>query len=125
MELSKQSREMAKPFLLGAAAGAIALAIIGFNWGGWVTGGSAEKTAAQRADDAVTVAMAPVCVENFRRQPEAALQLISLQKLSSYEQRGFVEKGGWATLLGGTAANPSVARACAETLAKLKAGDLG
>ena len=31
------------PFLWGALAGAIALAIVGFNWGGWVTGGTSEN----------------------------------------------------------------------------------
>ena len=33
-----------KPFLWGAVAGAIALAIVGFNWGGsGVTGATAER----------------------------------------------------------------------------------
>ena len=31
------------PSLQGAAAGAVALAIIGFNWGGWVTESTASK----------------------------------------------------------------------------------
>jgi len=31
-----------KPALWGAACGAIALAIVGFSWGGWVTGKKAE-----------------------------------------------------------------------------------
>jgi hypothetical protein len=35
--------ENTSPFLWGAAAGAVALAIVGFNWGGWVTGNSADK----------------------------------------------------------------------------------
>lgn len=125
MELSKETLASAKPFLLGTAAGAIALAVIGFGWGGWVTGGTAMTTADKRVEEAVTLALAPICVENFRRQPEAAAQLVSLQKLSSYEQRGFVEKGGWATALGATAANPSVARACADVLGKLKMEELG
>ena len=32
-----------------AVGGAIGLAIVGFNWGGWVTGGAAEAMAKQRA----------------------------------------------------------------------------
>jgi hypothetical protein len=114
----------AKPFLLGAAGGAILLAIVGFTWGGWVTGGTAEKNAAQRADTAVVQALAPICVQNFRGQIDAATQLISLKKLSTYEQRGFVEKGGWATIPGMANVNPAVARACAEALAKLPDADL-
>ena len=42
MEISKETKAAVKPALWGAAAGAIALAIVGFNWGGWVTGGTAE-----------------------------------------------------------------------------------
>jgi hypothetical protein len=34
MEISKEARAAVKPALWGAAAGAIALAIVGFNWGG-------------------------------------------------------------------------------------------
>jgi hypothetical protein len=33
------------PILWGAAAGAISLAVVGFNWGGWVNGRTAEKLA--------------------------------------------------------------------------------
>ena len=36
-----------KPALWGAAGGAVAAAIIGFTWGGWVTGGKAETSAAR------------------------------------------------------------------------------
>ena len=54
-----------------------------------------EKIASQRADAAVVQALAPICVQNFRVQLDAATQLVSLKKLSTYEQRGFVEKGGW------------------------------
>jgi hypothetical protein len=31
-----------KPACWGAVGGAVALAIVGFMWGGWVTGGKAE-----------------------------------------------------------------------------------
>jgi hypothetical protein len=88
----------AKPLLLGAAGGAILLAIVGFTWGGWVSGGTADKMATQRADAAVVQALAPICVQNFRVQVDAVTQLVSLKKLSTYEQRGFVEKGGWAII---------------------------
>jgi hypothetical protein len=38
--------EWLKPGLYGAACGAVALAVIGFSWGGWVTGGTARTMAA-------------------------------------------------------------------------------
>ncbi len=125
MPVSPQRMTSVKAILLGAVLGAVVLAFVGFKWGGWVTGGTAEKQATERADSAVAMALAPVCVDKFKHAPDAATQLTSLQKLSPYEQRGFVEKGGWATPAGSDKANVSVARACADTLAKLSIGDLG
>jgi hypothetical protein len=125
MRISTETIAKVKSSLFGAAAGAAALAIIGFGWGGWVTGGTAEKIADRNANTAVILALAPICVDNFRRQPDAGAQLVSLQKLSSYDQTGFVEKGGWATSLGMKDDNSAVARACAESIAKLTAADLG
>jgi hypothetical protein len=113
-----------KALLIGAVLGAVVLAIVGFKWGGWVTGGAAEKESAARADSAVTVALAPMCIDTFKRAPDAAAQLTSLQKLSAYQQGDFVEKGGWATPVGSKDPNRSVARACADALAKLTVADL-
>ena len=39
------SPEWLKPGLYGAAVGGIALAIVGFAWGGWVTGAAAKELA--------------------------------------------------------------------------------
>jgi hypothetical protein len=39
-----------KPALWGVAGGAVALAIVGFTWGGWMTNGTANKLADERAD---------------------------------------------------------------------------
>lgn len=44
-----------KPVLWGVVGGAIALAIVGFKWGGWVTGGAAEADATQRTNAAVAL----------------------------------------------------------------------
>ncbi|MBL8908661.1 MAG: hypothetical protein JNM20_18460 [Rhizobiales bacterium] len=124
MQVSAERMGNVKAVLMGAVLGAAVLAFVGFKWGGWVTGGTAEKDAAARADSAVATALAPICVQTFKSAPDAASQLISLQKLSSYQQGDFVEKGGWATPIGSKAPNRSVARACAETLAKLSVADL-
>jgi hypothetical protein len=86
-----------KPVVWGIAGGAVLAAIVGFTWGGWVTGGKAEADAAQRASAAVVVALAPVCVERFQRAPEVAANLAALKKVDSWSQGDFVEKGGWAT----------------------------
>jgi len=109
-----------KPALWGAVGGAIALAIVGFTWGGWVTGGAAETAAKQRASMAVVTALAPICVDKFRRQADASASLVELKKASSWQQGTFVEKGGWATMPGTNSPDSAVAKACAETLAMAK-----
>jgi len=107
-----------KPALWGVAGGAIALAIVGFNWGGWVTGSKAEADATQRANSAVIVALAPFCVEKFTHTADAEANLAALRKIDSWSRGDFVEKGGWATVPG---SNPptqvtAVAQACALLL---------
>jgi len=109
-----------KPALWGATAGAAALAIIGFAWGGWVTGGSAERNAANRASSAVVAALAPICLDRFQQTSDWAMQLTELKKISSYDQTSFVEKAGWATMPGSKSPSSGVAKACAGLIANLK-----
>ena len=114
-----------KPALWGAAGGAVALAIVGFTWGGWMTTGTANKLADERADSAVVAVLTPICVEKFQQSGDAVANLAALKKISSsWEQGNFIEKGGWATMPGSTEPDSAVARACAETLGKEKAVDL-
>src|SRR5687767_4662112 len=48
-EIVMQTPEWLKPAVYGAACGAIGLAVVGFSWGGWVTGGTARTMAAEQA----------------------------------------------------------------------------
>jgi hypothetical protein len=108
------------PFLWGAAAGAIALAIVGFNWGGWVTSGTAERVAVARADAATVSALTPICVAQFQKSTDASASLAALKATQGWEQANYIGKGGWATMPGGTGEpNRDVAAACAEALNKL------
>jgi hypothetical protein len=109
-----------KPALWGAVGGAAALAILGFTWGGWVTGGSAQKIADNNAASAVVAALAPICLVQFQQKPDSVMQLAALKKAKSYEQASFVEKAGWATMPGSTAPSSGVARACAKLIDDLK-----
>jgi hypothetical protein len=107
--------------LQGAAVGAVATMIIGFNWGGWTLGSTVEKVAKERADSAAVVALAPICVDRFRQAANATENLSELNKISYAWDRGaFVEKGGWATMPGATSPDSAVARACAEMIGTLK-----
>lgn len=108
----------AKPAFWGAVAGAIAMAVVGFNWGGWVTGGTAETNAARRVDEAVVAALAPICLEKFDQSPGAAASRAALMKTEAWSQGEFVEKGGWAKQPGKPAVDrtTAVARACATLI---------
>jgi hypothetical protein len=106
--------------LQGAAVGAIATLVIGFYWGGWVTGGSAKEMVQRSSSSAVVAALSPICVDKFQQSANATTNMAELKKVSSYQQGTFIEKGGWATLPGSDAANSSVAQACANMLSNLK-----
>jgi hypothetical protein len=108
-----------KRLLQGAAAGAVATLIVGFYWGGWVTGGTAKNMVERSTASAVVTALSPICVDKFQRSAEAATDMAELKKVSSYQQGSFIEKGGWATFPGNESANAAVARACAEMLGKV------
>src|SRR5690348_14619970 len=83
-----------KPTIWGAVGGAVAAMIIGFVWGGWVTGGTSEKNAGVAAQAAVVQAFVPLCVAKAEQQPE---QLPLLKKESSYSRYDFVIKAGWVS----------------------------
>ena len=107
-----------KPAIWGVVGGAIALAIVGFTWGGWVTGAKYEADATQRANAAVVVALAPICVDKFEHATDVTTNLAALKKTDSWSQAAFVEKGGWATVPGKNSPEQvsAVAKACAVLL---------
>jgi hypothetical protein len=105
-----------KPWIQGAVVGAVAAAIVGFSWGGWVTGGSSDKRAAVAAHDASVAALASICAERFRAQGDAAVKLVELGKTSTWDRGGFIERSGFAIMPGSKTADSDVARACAESL---------
>ena len=118
MNLPKLPAETS-PFLWGAAAGAIALSIVGFAWGGWVTGATHERLAAARAETAMVTALTPICVTQFQANPTARASLVTLKATNTWEQAEYVSKGGWATMPGSsTEPSREVAAACAAALIK-------
>ena len=109
-------REDYPKYLQGAAVGAIALAVVGFNWGGWVTGGTARADAASASHDAVIAALAPICAARFQDQADAQGKLSDLAKTTSWERGQVIQKAGFATITGNASIASDVASACAEIL---------
>ena len=76
--------------------------------------------ATQRAETAVVAVLAPICVERFQQQTDAAAKLVAFNKVSpSWDRRSLIEKGGWATMPGTHKPNSAVVSACAEKLGSL------
>ena len=104
-----------KPGIWGAVIGAAAISVVGFSSFGWTLGSTADRMAKERAQTAVVDVLAPICVEKFQRQADAATKLVEFKKASSsWDRRSIIEKGGWATMPGGDAPNSAVVTACAE-----------
>jgi hypothetical protein len=131
---SQQFKEYqaSKTVLFWSCAGCVVLAtVVGFSWGGWTTGGSAQEMADKAAADARQQLAAIVCVDRFMAAQDADVQLTSLQEItSSYAQGKFVQDGGWATIVpasstadrkasaAATADDRKTAGLCAAELAK-------
>ncbi|HEY8382593.1 MAG TPA: hypothetical protein VIL09_10635 [Microvirga sp.] len=109
-----QAPEWLRPGLYGAACGAVALAVVGFNWGGWVTSGTARAMATDQSRSDVVAALSLICVEQSKRDPQLAERVAAIKIASSWSRGDLVVKNGWATMPGATEANSQVARDCAE-----------
>ena len=111
-----KNREWLKPSPYGAAVGAIALAIVGFSWGGWVTGSAAETMASERAQQDVVAALLPICVAQAAADPENGVRMSELKETRSYQRAEVLMKTGWATMPGSVDPDRKLATACAQTI---------
>jgi hypothetical protein len=94
--------------------------IVGFTWGGWVTGSSAEQMAVQAREDGRAQLAATVCVERFMEASDAAIKLAELKKESRWQRDGYIEEGGWVTLVGLEEPVEGAADLCASQLAEME-----
>jgi len=90
--------------------------VVGFAWGGWVTGGTAQTMADKIAQDAVVKRLAPICVVQSNQDPGKDQKLAELQATDSWQKGTYVEKQGWATMPGEEKPDSSVAADCARLL---------
>ena len=103
--------------LWGAAGGAVITMSLGFYLGGWQTTSSANRIANELSQTKVIAALAPFCVDRFRKSADATQSAELLKLTTGYERSSFLEKGGFASSPGSTEANWGVARACGDLLA--------
>ena len=75
-----------KHLLQGAAVGAVATMFVGFTWGGWSLGSTADKMAKEQSELAVVAALAPVCADKFRALPDAEAKKVALSKTDTWKR---------------------------------------
>ena len=102
-------------FWFGVAAAVVTM-IVGFTWGGWVTGGTARRMAEASSEEAVATRMAPLCVVRFNADPDRGVKLKQLREVSAWEQGEFVKKQGWATMPGDKEPESRTADECVKLL---------
>jgi dienelactone hydrolase len=105
-----------EPGLYGAGAGAVALAIIGFSAGGWMTASAAQDMASDQVRTQLTAALVPVCVDQSKRDPNFDATVSEMKTVTSYNRTDVVMAAGWATMPGTTEPNREVARHCVDEL---------
>jgi hypothetical protein len=82
--------------------------------------GWSRSEISERAGEAVTAVLVPLCVERFMEQADAAAKLAEFQRSASWQHSQLIEKGGWATATGSNSPNSAVAKACAQQLVNRK-----
>ena len=111
-----------KTMLVWSCLGSVVVAlVVGFTWGGWVTGGTARDMAETAGDTSRYDLASVICVDRFLAAPDARAQLTELKAIdSSYRQRQFIEAGGWAVMPNNDEAARQAADLCAKVLANLE-----
>lgn len=98
----------------------VATMVIGFTWGGWVTGGSAEAQVAEAREAGRAQLAATICVARFVDSTDAAVQLASLKDESSWSRDDTIADAGWTTPLGAEEPVTGAADICADRLVAME-----
>jgi hypothetical protein len=108
--------EWLKPGIYGAVIGAVFVGVVGFSWGGWVTGGTSNDRAMAMSRNDVVASMVPVCLDMARSDPARADKLATIRAASTYQRRDALMTAGWATMPGTDAPDRDIAQACLKEL---------
>ncbi|WIJ27024.1 hypothetical protein [Devosia sp. RR2S18] len=120
-----RSYHASKKALFWYCAGSSVLTmIVGFSFGGWVTGGTAAEQAKVASERAVASVAGAVCFEKFMASPDAYTNLVALKAETTARKRNkIIDDGGWTILAGETKATRGAAELCGELLAAAELPD--
>lgn len=94
----------------------VATIVVGFAWGGWVTGGTATRMVTDATNGARAQMAAASCVIRFNQGPDAPAQLAALKEAQSYQRSDMLIKNGWVTIAGDADPVVGAADICAQKL---------
>ena len=119
---AKSGVDMALYDLMGKSLGVPVCDLIGgrFHNEFEMVGGMGIFEPEEMAEKAVVDQLAPICVQQFLKDPNREERLKELKEKSSWEQGDYVKKTGWATMPGAESPAPGVADECATRLMELK-----
>ena len=101
-----------------AIGGTILTMIIGFNWGGWVTGSTSLSMSTDVAQAAIIERLTPICVAQFNQDPKRDDKLKIFKESDSWNRDSYVKKQGWATMPFEKEPDSRVADSCSELIMK-------
>ena len=109
-------REKIKLGSWSAVGGAVAMALVGFNFGGWVTGGAAAAMAKDVAADAVAERLGTICVAQLNLASDKDEKVDAMKGKDAWDRARFIESQSWAIMPGDDKPESRVADACARQL---------
>jgi hypothetical protein len=118
LSMKQETSVKVKYGVWGLIFGAAVTVIVGFGWGGWVTGG----TAMGKTDEAVLASRAAICVAQFMKAPHHDRELKAFEDTDSWKRSELIGKGGWDKMPGQGEASAAVAEACARGIEIIAAG---
>jgi hypothetical protein len=102
----------------GAVGGALVTMYVGFNFGGWMTHGTAEVMAKESAAAAVAERLGTICMAQFNRDTAKSQKLTEMKDKDTWEKGRYIDTQIWAIMPGDEKAESGVADACAKQLSK-------
>lgn len=110
-----------KTVIFWSCAGCVvATLVLGFTWGGWMTGSSARKAVVQAGYDARADMAAAICVKRFSGSPDRVANLATLKGTDTWKRDEFIVKGGWLKIDGQDEDVSGASTLCAQRLIEAK-----
>src|SRR5213593_2688079 len=101
---------------MGGVGGALVTMYAGFNFGGWMTNGTAGVMAKEIAATAVAERLGTICVVQFNGDSQKGPKVNSMKGQDAWERGRYIEKQSWAIMPGDEKPENGVSDACAKQL---------